>query len=114
MRFCSSPDQSVQTFQYLHDEAEVLSKLRSVQSSPVQSSRPLGFAQVLSDQPAASHLEHCKINVKFPRINVKFPKIITKIGKNGISPFLSYDGLRAGRGPRREAERDVIHSKLST
>ncbi|WZZ89786.1 hypothetical protein YC2023_118365 [Brassica napus] len=41
MRFCSSPDQSVQTFQYLHDEAEVLSKLRSVQSSPVKSS--LGF-----------------------------------------------------------------------
>ncbi|KAF3563089.1 hypothetical protein DY000_02017417 [Brassica cretica] len=34
-------DQSVQTFQYLHDEAEVLSKLRSVQSSPVKSS--LGF-----------------------------------------------------------------------
>ncbi|KAF3584502.1 hypothetical protein F2Q69_00027427 [Brassica cretica] len=29
------------------------------QSSPVQSSRPLGFGQVLSDQPAASHLEHC-------------------------------------------------------
>ena len=55
-----------------------------------------------------------KINVKFPRINVKFPKIITKIWKNGISPFLSYDGLRAEgekrkprskyiRSPRREA-----------
>ncbi|KAF3541016.1 hypothetical protein F2Q69_00023609 [Brassica cretica] len=29
------------------------------QSSPVQSSRPLGFGQVLSDQPAASRLEHC-------------------------------------------------------
>ncbi|WZZ35379.1 hypothetical protein YC2023_018780 [Brassica napus] len=28
------------------------------QSSPVQSSRPLGFGQVLSDQPAASRLEH--------------------------------------------------------
>ncbi|KAF2551464.1 hypothetical protein F2Q68_00036192 [Brassica cretica] len=29
--------------------------------SPVQSSRPLGFGQVLSDQPAASHLEHCEL-----------------------------------------------------
>ncbi|KAL0644366.1 hypothetical protein Bca4012_042656 [Brassica carinata] len=29
------------------------------QISPVQSSRPLGFGQVLSDQPAASRLEHC-------------------------------------------------------
>ncbi|WZY99670.1 hypothetical protein YC2023_071999 [Brassica napus] len=29
------------------------------QSSPVQSRRPLGFGQVLSDQPAASRLEHC-------------------------------------------------------
>ncbi|KAF2587693.1 hypothetical protein F2Q70_00035113 [Brassica cretica] len=28
------------------------------QFSPVHSSRPLGFGQVLSDQPAASHLEH--------------------------------------------------------
>ncbi|KAF3502356.1 hypothetical protein F2Q69_00042882 [Brassica cretica] len=32
-----------------------------VKSSPVQSRRPLGFGQVLSDQPAASRLEHlCK------------------------------------------------------
>ena len=37
------------------------------------------------------------INVKFPQINVKFPRIITKIEKNRISPFLSYDSLRAGR-----------------
>ncbi|WZZ89563.1 hypothetical protein YC2023_118143 [Brassica napus] len=29
--------------------------------SPVQSSRPLGFGQVLSDQPAASRLEHCEL-----------------------------------------------------
>ncbi|KAF3586918.1 hypothetical protein F2Q69_00031921 [Brassica cretica] len=29
------------------------------QFSPVHSSRLLGFGQVLSDQPAASHLEHC-------------------------------------------------------
>ena len=36
-----------------------------------------------------------KINVKFPRINMKYSKIIRKIGKIGISPFLSYDGLRA-------------------
>ncbi|KAF3599463.1 hypothetical protein F2Q69_00034463 [Brassica cretica] len=42
-----------------------------------------------------------KINVKFPRINVKFPKIITKIGKIRVSPFLSYDGLRA-EGERRK------------
>ncbi|KAL0827696.1 hypothetical protein Bca101_051374 [Brassica carinata] len=27
----------------------------------VQSSRPLGFGQVLSDQPAASRLEHCEL-----------------------------------------------------
>ncbi|KAL0689334.1 hypothetical protein Bca4012_089012 [Brassica carinata] len=31
------------------------------QSSPIQSSRPLGFGHVLSDQPAASRLEHCKL-----------------------------------------------------
>ncbi|CAG7863433.1 unnamed protein product [Brassica rapa] len=31
------------------------------QSSPVQSRRPLGFGQVLSDQPAASCLEHCEL-----------------------------------------------------
>ncbi|KAF2608846.1 hypothetical protein F2Q68_00045637 [Brassica cretica] len=31
-----------------------------VESSPVQSRRPLGFDQVLSDQPAASRLEHCR------------------------------------------------------
>ncbi|KAF3541223.1 hypothetical protein F2Q69_00019057 [Brassica cretica] len=30
------------------------------ESSPVQSRRPLGFGQVLSDQPAASRLEHCR------------------------------------------------------
>ncbi|KAF2613820.1 hypothetical protein F2Q70_00008977 [Brassica cretica] len=30
------------------------------QSSPVQSRHPLGFGQVLSDQPAASRLEHCR------------------------------------------------------
>ena len=47
---------------------------------------------------------------------MKFPKIITKIGKIGISPFLSYDLLRAEgenlkptleeyiRSPRREAQ----------
>ncbi|KAG5374197.1 hypothetical protein IGI04_042485, partial [Brassica rapa subsp. trilocularis] len=31
------------------------------QSSPVQSRRPLGFGQVLYDQPAASRLEHCEL-----------------------------------------------------
>ncbi|WZZ70219.1 hypothetical protein YC2023_081589 [Brassica napus] len=31
------------------------------QISPVQSSRPLCFGQVLSDQPAASRLEHCEL-----------------------------------------------------
>ncbi|KAL0803568.1 hypothetical protein Bca101_096058 [Brassica carinata] len=31
------------------------------QSSSVQSSRPLGFGQVFSDQPAASRLEHCEL-----------------------------------------------------
>ena len=36
-----------------------------------------------------------KINVKFPLINTKYLKIIRKIGKNIISPFLSYDGVRA-------------------
>nr|VDD54441.1 unnamed protein product [Brassica oleracea] len=33
------------------------------QFSPVQSSRPLGFGHVLSDQPAASRLEHCELLV---------------------------------------------------
>ena len=36
-----------------------------------------------------------KINFKFPRKNMKYSKLIRKIGKNRISPFLSYDGLRA-------------------
>ncbi|KAF3535319.1 hypothetical protein F2Q69_00021789 [Brassica cretica] len=31
------------------------------QSSPVQSRRSWGFGQVLSDQPAASRLEHCEL-----------------------------------------------------
>ncbi|KAF2589004.1 hypothetical protein F2Q70_00038597 [Brassica cretica] len=40
------------------------------QSSPVQSSRPLGFSEVLSDQPAASRLEHfelvlCEFHLEF-------------------------------------------------
>ncbi|WZZ25865.1 hypothetical protein YC2023_009266 [Brassica napus] len=33
------------------------------QFSPVHSSRPLGFGQVLSDQPAASRLEHCELGI---------------------------------------------------
>ncbi|KAF2591719.1 hypothetical protein F2Q70_00038589 [Brassica cretica] len=35
------------------------------QSSPVRSSRPLGFGQVLSNQPAASRLEHLQVPVIF-------------------------------------------------
>nr|VDD36873.1 unnamed protein product [Brassica oleracea] len=34
---------------------------RQDHSSPLHSSRPLGFGQVLSDQPAASRLEHCEL-----------------------------------------------------
>nr|VDC95889.1 unnamed protein product [Brassica oleracea] len=34
---------------------------RQDQSSPLHSSRPLGFGHVLSDQPAASCLEHCEL-----------------------------------------------------
>jgi len=34
---------------------------RQDQSIPVQSRRPLGFGQVISDQPAASRLEHCEL-----------------------------------------------------
>ncbi|WZZ15420.1 hypothetical protein YC2023_108509 [Brassica napus] len=37
------------------------------QSTPVQSSRPWGFGQVLSDQPAASRLEHWVISAPRPR-----------------------------------------------
>ncbi|KAF3485757.1 hypothetical protein F2Q69_00057559 [Brassica cretica] len=40
-RFCPSPDQSVETCQFLHDEAEVMSNSRPAQSSPVKSS--IGF-----------------------------------------------------------------------
>ncbi|KAF3504641.1 hypothetical protein F2Q69_00044785 [Brassica cretica] len=40
-RFCPSPDQFVEACKFLHGEAEVLSKSRSFQSSPVKSS--LGF-----------------------------------------------------------------------
>ncbi|KAF3563296.1 hypothetical protein DY000_02017922 [Brassica cretica] len=35
--------------------------------------------------------DKCQVSAE----NEKFPKIITKVGKLGISPFLSYDGLRA-------------------
>uniref|UniRef100_A0A0D3APF2 Uncharacterized protein n=1 Tax=Brassica oleracea var. oleracea TaxID=109376 RepID=A0A0D3APF2_BRAOL len=40
------------------------------QSSPVRSSRPLGFGQVLSDQPVSSRLEHsefvlCEFHLEF-------------------------------------------------
>ncbi|WZZ60620.1 hypothetical protein YC2023_060727 [Brassica napus] len=35
------------------------------QSSPLHSSRPLGFGQVLSDQPATSRLEHLQVPVIF-------------------------------------------------
>ncbi|CAG7863434.1 unnamed protein product, partial [Brassica rapa] len=38
------------------------------QSSPVQSRRPLGFGQVLYDQPAASRLEHCELALQVPVI----------------------------------------------
>ncbi|KAF3587789.1 hypothetical protein F2Q69_00031267 [Brassica cretica] len=31
------------------------------QSSPVQSSHPMGFGQVLSDQPAISRLKYCEL-----------------------------------------------------
>nr|VDD50931.1 unnamed protein product [Brassica oleracea] len=34
---------------------------RHDQSSPLQSSRQLGFGQVFSDKPAASRLEHCEL-----------------------------------------------------
>ncbi|WZZ27511.1 hypothetical protein YC2023_010912 [Brassica napus] len=40
-RFCPSPDQPVEACQFLHGEAEVVSKTRSVQSTPVMSS--IGF-----------------------------------------------------------------------
>ena len=42
-----------------------------------------------------------KINIKFPQINMKFSKIITNIGKNRISPFLSYDVLKAEEEKRK-------------
>ncbi|KAF3537366.1 hypothetical protein F2Q69_00019922 [Brassica cretica] len=38
---------------------------RQDQSSPLQSSRQLGFGQVFSDQPAASRLEHLQVPVIF-------------------------------------------------
>ncbi|WZZ27512.1 hypothetical protein YC2023_010913 [Brassica napus] len=40
-RFCPSSDQPVEACQFLHGEAEVVSKTRSVQSTPVMSS--IGF-----------------------------------------------------------------------
>ena len=35
-------------------------------------------------------------------------KIITKIGKNGISPFLSFDGLRA-EGEKRKLTLEPVY-----
>ncbi|WZZ62560.1 hypothetical protein YC2023_062667 [Brassica napus] len=46
-------------YQFLHGEAEVVSKTRSVQSTPVKTFI-LGFGHVLSDQQAPSRLEHCR------------------------------------------------------
>ncbi|WZY99241.1 hypothetical protein YC2023_071570 [Brassica napus] len=43
------------------------------QFSPVQSRRPLGFGQVLSDQPAASCLEHCELVCLNSTWNLGFP-----------------------------------------
>ncbi|KAF2563626.1 hypothetical protein F2Q70_00015570 [Brassica cretica] len=51
-----SSDQSVEACRFLHGEAKVC-RSRD-QFCPVKSRRPLGFGQVLSDQPAASRLEH--------------------------------------------------------
>ncbi|KAL0678133.1 hypothetical protein Bca4012_006114 [Brassica carinata] len=45
------------------------------QSSPVQSRRPLGFGQVLSDQPAASRLEHCELVLCEFHLEFKVPII---------------------------------------
>ncbi|KAL0772238.1 hypothetical protein Bca101_037389 [Brassica carinata] len=44
------------------------------QISPVQLSRPLGFGQVLSDQPAASRLEHCELACLSSTWNLGDPK----------------------------------------
>ncbi|WZY88520.1 hypothetical protein YC2023_045255 [Brassica napus] len=71
-KFCSMLRREVR--KTVQKPKEVLSKSRPVsvymikprfcpsrdQSSPVQSSRPWGFGHVLSDQPAASRLEHCR------------------------------------------------------
>ncbi|KAF2615804.1 hypothetical protein F2Q70_00012344 [Brassica cretica] len=38
-------------------------KSEELSSGPVQSSRPLGFGQILSNQPAASRLEHSVLDV---------------------------------------------------
>ncbi|KAF3560266.1 hypothetical protein F2Q69_00013047 [Brassica cretica] len=55
---------------------------RQDQSSPLHSSRPLGIGHVLSDQPAASRLEHCR----YPGCDVD---------TTGPMPYrLDYNGLK--------------------
>ena len=43
---------------------------------------------------------------------MKFPKVITKIGKNGISPVLSYDGLRAEGEKRKPTSVSMTGTRL--
>ncbi|WZZ03199.1 hypothetical protein YC2023_089120 [Brassica napus] len=59
------------------------------QSSPVKSRRPLGFGHVLSDQPAASRLEHCELVCLNSTWNLGFPlslKIVSQreAGLSGV------------------------------
>ncbi|WZY72184.1 hypothetical protein YC2023_004424 [Brassica napus] len=59
------------------------------QSSAVQSRRPLGFGQVLYDQPAASRLEHCELVCLNSTWNLGFPlslKIVSQreAGLSGV------------------------------
>ncbi|KAG5393623.1 hypothetical protein IGI04_023586 [Brassica rapa subsp. trilocularis] len=75
--------------------ASSVHKPRKICSKRVESEDgPKGPKTRLEAHPTI-FLTKSPINVKFPRINTEVLKIIVKIGKNGISPFLCYDGLRA-------------------
>ncbi|WZZ15418.1 hypothetical protein YC2023_108507 [Brassica napus] len=60
-------------------------------SSPVQSSRPWGFGEVLSDQPAASRLEHWVISVSSASYPAGSRKpLIRWIGKTPTNGVMYY------------------------
>ncbi|KAF3508451.1 hypothetical protein F2Q69_00005928 [Brassica cretica] len=67
---------------------------RQDQSSPFQSRRPLGFGQVLSDQPAVSRLEHLQVPVIFKDSVVAGGRTIWVIPRDCVSSVMPTAGAK--------------------